>query len=99
LRVKYQPAVPDSGNRAEPHHHFLAEEKDGEKQDERPEQLHPVVLAHLGVDPDAARVVPRRPWRSGQDPMMTSSHLSFLRQDSELAAPLLESAERTGDIT
>ena len=55
---EYQPAVPDSGNRAEPYHHFLAEEKNREKQDQRPEQPHAVVLAHLGIDLDPARVVP-----------------------------------------
>ena len=43
-----QPAVPDSGDRAEPDHHFLAEEQDREKQDEAPEQPHAVVLAQLG---------------------------------------------------
>ena len=41
-----QLAVPHPGDRPEAHYHFLAEEQDREKENQAPEQLHAVVLAH-----------------------------------------------------
>ncbi len=52
-----QPGVTDPGDRAQPDHHLLVDDQDGDQQQQHPQQAGPVVLTRLRVGRDAPGVV------------------------------------------